>query len=129
MQKRPIEARHAANWKGYGLIYVDDFEGTKASIDLRFPLISWTLASTPHGATDKNGIVLFPESDLFDNLDYGKNRAKLAWYNIEPVLQERRNANNPIANDLEELSDPRVRAVSQEEIFPQKTPDFGQNQL
>ena len=112
-----------------GLIYVDDFEGTKASIDLRFPLISWTLASTPSGATDKNGAVLFPESGLFDNLDYGKNRAKLAWYNIEPVLQERRNSNNPLSNDLEELSDPRVRAVSQEEIFPQKTPDFGQNQL
>ena len=112
-----------------GLIYVDDFEGTRASIDLRFPLISWVLASTPKGATDKNGTVLFPESELYDNLDYGKNRAKLAWYNIEPILQERRNPNNPIANDLTELSDPRVRAVSQEEIFPQKTPDFGQNQL
>ncbi len=27
------------------------------------------------------------------------------------------------------LSDPRVRAVSQTEIFPQRTTDFGQNQL
>jgi hypothetical protein len=25
----------------------DDFEGTKSSIDLRFPLISWTMSSTP----------------------------------------------------------------------------------
>jgi cell surface protein SprA len=111
-----------------GLIYIDDFEGTKASIDLRFPLISWNLASTPKGATDRNGNILFPEADLFDNLEYGKNRAKFAWYNIEPVLQERRNPNNPI-KDLEELSDPRVRSVSQQEIFPQRTPDFGQNQL
>lgn len=111
-----------------GLVYLDDFEGTKASIDLRFPLISWNLASTPRGATDRNGNVLFPEAELFDDLEYGKNRAKLAWYNIEPILQERRNTNNPV-KDLEELSDPRVRAVSQQEIFPQRTPEFGQNQL
>ncbi|HRQ51358.1 MAG TPA: cell surface protein SprA, partial [Agriterribacter sp.] len=112
-----------------GLIYIDDFEGTRASIDLRFPLISWALASTPLGATDKDGNVLFPEAALYNNYDYGKNRAKLAWYNIEPVLQERRNANNPLQNNIEELSDPRVRAVSQSEIFPLRTPDFGLNQL
>jgi len=111
-----------------GLIYVDDFEGTRASIDLRFPLISWTLASTPKGATDAAGNILFPEAGLFDDVNYGRNRAKLAWYNIEPQLQERRNPNNPI-KDLDELSDPRVRPVSQQEIFPQRTPDFGQNQL
>ncbi len=127
-QLKPGHAPQIGKGEG-GLIYVDDFEGTKASIDLRFPLISWTLSSTPSGATDKNGTELFPEAKLSDNLAYGANRAKLAWYNIEPVLQERRNSNNPIKNDLTELSDPRVRAVSQEEIFPQKTPDFGQNQL
>jgi cell surface protein SprA len=38
------------------LIYIDDFEGTRNSIDLRFPFISWALASTPQG----NG--LFPEA-------------------------------------------------------------------
>ena len=112
-----------------GLIYIDDFEGTKASIDLRFPLISWVLASTPYGAIDRNGKILFPEAGLFDNLDYGKNRAKLAWYNIEPILQERNNPNNPLRNNLDELSDPRVRSVAQQEIFPQRTPDFGQNRL
>ncbi len=32
-----------------GQIYIDDFEGTRAGIDLRFPLISWTLASIPQG--------------------------------------------------------------------------------
>ncbi len=114
---------------GDGLIYIDDFEGTKASIDLRFPLISWTLASTPRGAKGPGGNILFPEADLFDNLDYGKNRARIAWYNIEPILQEKGNPNNPLRNDLTELSDPRVRSVSNQEIFPRSTPDFGQNQL
>ena len=106
-----------------GLIYIDDFEGTRSSIDLRFPLVNWALASTPKG----DG--LFPEADLFNDLNYGKNRAKLAWYNIEPILQEKNNSNNPLRNNLDELSDPRVRAVSQAEIFPQRTPDFGLNQL
>lgn len=112
-----------------GLIYVDDFEGTRASIDLRFPIVSWTLASTPKEATDRNGNIMFPEATLFDDLGYGRNRAKLAWYNIEPILQEKSNPNNPVRGNLTELSDPRVRSVSQQEIFPQRTPDFGQNQL
>ncbi|MFN5421968.1 MAG: cell surface protein SprA [bacterium] len=114
---------------GAGLIYLDDFEGTKASIDLRFPIVSWTLASTPFGATDKFGNIKFPEASAFDNINYGKNRAKLAWYNIEPILQEKRNQNNPVRNDIAQLSDPRVRSVGQQEIFPRRTPDFGQSQL
>ena len=81
-----------------GLIYIDDFEGTTSSIDLRFPFVSWVLASTPQG----NG--LFPEATLTNNLDYGKNRAKLAWYNIEPTLQDKSSPNNPLKNDLAALS-------------------------
>ncbi|MDB5232614.1 MAG: sprA [Chitinophagaceae bacterium] len=98
-----------------GLIYVDDFEGTRSSIDLRFPFVSWALASTPAG----NG--LFPEATLNDSLDYGKNRAKLAWYNIEPVLQDITNPNNPLRNNRNALSDFRVRRVFTNELFPQRT--------
>jgi cell surface protein SprA len=106
--------------------YIDDFEGTRSSIDLRFPLISWTLASVPQG----NG--LFPESALNNDSISGFNRAKIAWYNIEPVLQERRNANNPIRNlpnFLDEISKPETRQVLQQEIFPKKSLDFGQGLL
>lgn len=105
-----------------GQVYVDDFEGARASIDLRFPLLSWTLASVPQG----NG--LFTESSLSNDLRSGNNRGKLAWYNIEPVLQERRNANNPIT-DLNELSDPRVRQVLQKEIFPRRSTQYGEGLL
>ena len=111
-----------------GVVYIDDFEGSKSDIDLRFPPISWALASTPHGATDKDGNLLFPEADSSNSLAYGKNRARIAWYQIEPTLQDPKNLNNPI-KDKKLLSDPRVRAVSQTEIFPQRTTDFGQNQL
>lgn len=109
-----------------GVIYIDDFEGTRSSIDLRFPLISWTLASTPQRAPDRNGSDLFPEALLNDNHEYGFNRGKLAWYNIEQVLQETRNSSNPLRNNLAELSKPETRKVFQEEIFPQRTTNLGQ---
>lgn len=96
-----------------GLIYIDDFEGTRSSLDLRFPAISWTLASTP---TDR-----FPEADLRDSIDYNFNRAKLAWYNIEPTLQDKNSANNPLKKDLNALSDPRARQVYTNELFPNLT--------
>src|SRR6187431_1902375 len=112
-----------------GVIYVDDFEGTKSSIDLRFPLISWSLASTPQKAPDRNGNPLFPEATLHNDLAYGYNRAKLAWYNIEQVLQEYGNANNPLGHDADELSKPETRQVYSYEIFPNKTTDFGQSYI
>ncbi len=112
-----------------GAIYMDDFEGTRSSIDLRFPLISWTLASAPQKAIDKNNNILFPEAELNNNVEQGYNRAKLAWYQIEQQLQEARNANNPLRNNLTELSKPEVRQVYQKEIFPNRTTDFGQSIL
>ena len=102
-------------------VFIDDFEGSRNAIDMRFPLVSWGLASTPAG----NG--LFPEADGRDSLPYGYNRAKLAWYNIEPVLQDRTSADNPINKSL--LNDPRVRSVNVKDIFPQRTPDLGQGSL
>lgn len=95
-----------------GLIYIDDFEGSTSSIDLRFPFVSWSLASTPKP---------FPESDSLNSLIYNKNRAKMAWYNIEPTLQDKSSPNNPLQGNLEALSDPRVRAVYTNELFPQRT--------
>lgn len=106
--------------KGSGSqVFIDDFEGARNAIDLRFPLVSWGLASTPSGQ--------FPEASLRDSLPYGFNRAKLAWYNIEPVLQDKSSPNNPINKDL--LNDPRVRSVNVKDIFKQRTPDLGQGSL
>ncbi|MGF2413400.1 MAG: cell surface protein SprA, partial [Ferruginibacter sp.] len=102
-----------------GTSYIDDFESSKSGIDLRFPQNIWALASTPMD---------FPEATANDNIDYGKNRAKLAWYQIEQTLQQYKGQNNPIV-DRDELSDPRVRQVYQKEIFPQKTTGFGESFL
>ena len=112
-----------------GQSYIDDFEGTRSSIDLRFPLINWTLASVPQNAVDQNGNILFPEATLNNDLSSGYNRAKIAWYNIEPVLQERTNTNNPLRNNLIELSKPESRQVLNQEIFPEKTTNLGEGIL
>ena len=106
-----------------GQVYIDDFEGTRSGLDLRFPLTSWTLASIPQG----NG--LFPESAFNNDLRSGYGRAKTAWYQIEPILQEKRNSNNPLRNDLEELSKPEVRQVYQKEIFPKRSTQLGEGLL
>ena len=105
-----------------GTIYIDDFEGSTSSIDLRFPITSWALASTPQG----NG--LFPEGSLNDSLDYGFNRSKIAWYNIEPTLQDKSNTSNPV-RDYENFGDPRIATILTEQLFPQVTTEFGQAQL
>ncbi|MEJ7625332.1 MAG: cell surface protein SprA [Ferruginibacter sp.] len=112
-----------------GVIYIDDFEGSKSGIDLRFPPISWALSSVPAGATEKGSSnLLFPESGLNNDINYGKSRAKIAWYQIEQTLQQYNGSNNPITNpDL--LSDPRARLIYQKEIFPQRSTNFGESQL
>ncbi|MBS1655333.1 MAG: cell surface protein SprA, partial [Bacteroidetes bacterium] len=109
-----------------GTVYIDDFEGTRSAIDLRFPLISWTLASAPQKSPDANGNIMFPEAELNNDLSYGYNRAKLSWYNIEPVLQEKGNPSNPLGRNLAELSKPETRQVYQKELFPNKSTDYGQ---
>ncbi len=98
-----------------GLIYIDDYEATRTSIDMRFPFVAWALASTPQGNPK------FPEAGLNDSIDYNFNRAKLSWYNIEPNLQDKNSPSNPLRRNLTELSDPRVRQVFTNELFPQRT--------
>ncbi len=106
---------------GSGVVYLDDFEATRTDIDLRFPFTAWALASTP---MDR-----FKEGNLSDNLDYNKNRARLSWYTIEPTLQDRNSPNNPLSGNTSLLSDPRVRQVFTNELFPNKTTNITDVQL
>jgi len=94
---------------------IDDFEGSETSIDIR-PRQQWVLASTPMGQP-----TLFPEADYSNNLAYGFNRAKLAWYQIDPLFL-RNNSSTPshIANNPEEQNSHYVREIREQEIFPYK---------
>ena len=104
-----------------GTAYIDDFEGTKTTIDLKTRQ-SWVLASTPQ--FQKN---LFPEGDLTNSLEYGFNRAKLAFYIIDPLFL-RSNSLTPdyIKNDKNMQSNNFVREVFEKEIFPAKESPVGQ---
>jgi cell surface protein SprA len=113
-----------------GTVYLDDFEGASSSYDLKFPYNSWALASTPQDATDANGKVLFPESTMMDSLQYGYNRALLAWYTIEPSLVDG-GINMPanIKANKQLYLGHYVRLINQQQVFPKKSVDFGQGYL
>lgn len=106
-----------------GLSYIDDFESSKSSINILYPY-SWYLSSTPR----RNDPVKFKEATLSNNLDYGKNRALLSWYTIDPLFT-RSTSTTPehIKNDKNQLSDHRVREVQEQEIFPNREPIAGQS--
>jgi cell surface protein SprA len=97
-----------------GTSYIDDFEGAKSTIDLR-QVNTWYLASTPQGQFD-----MFPEAAPNTGLDYGKNRAKLAWYIIDQLFYDRYGTLRPSNVDRNELSKNSVRQVLENEVFPSK---------
>jgi len=92
--------------------FLDDFESSQTTIDIRNPN-AWRLASTPSGQLD-----LFPEASE-NSLAYGFNRARLAWYSIDPLFHndEARTPDN-IRNDKDLQSTNPVRQVLVSEVFP-----------
>ena len=102
-----------------GTTYIDDFESTKSTVDLR-TFNNWVLASTPQGQPN-----LFPEANTNVNeserkqLAYGYNRAKLAWYIIDPLFYNN-NSYTPTHLTPSDLSLPYSRAVYEPELFPYK---------
>lgn len=112
-----------------GQIFIDDFEGSQSGYDLKFPATAWALASTPKDASDSSGNILFPEADINNGLAYGTNRAKLAWYILEPTLQIPNSTGLPAGITTDDQSDQRVRLVYQAEVFKNRSTDFGQSQL
>ena len=92
--------------------YIDDFEGTKTTIDVTTPT-SWFISSVPSlnfkdDYSDKTG------------LSSGFHRSRLAWYTIDPLFTRRGSSLTPghIKGDLKQLSNHYVREVYTKEIFP-----------
>ena len=107
-----------------GSSYIDDFESSQNTIDIRSPY-SWFLASTPY---DSSSDALFPEACLSNNVDYGKNRALLSWYYVDRMFTQRNSSLAPayLRNDLEQLSSPYVREVTTREIWPNRELNYGE---
>ena len=105
-----------------GSSYLDDFEASRQLIDLK-SVIPWQLSGTPQ---------LFSESQLVDNLEYGYNRAKIAFYNIDPTFYNRTGISAlpaNLRNDKNEQSNHYVREIIEQEVFPFKEISVGQSVL
>lgn len=90
-----------------GITYIDDFENSRSFIDIK-GAFTWQLSGTPQ---------LFPEAELMDDLQYGFNRARFAFYNIDPIFYRDINL-TPKNIGSTELSNHRVREVLEQEVFP-----------
>lgn len=108
--------------------YIDDFESTKTGIDIR-QVTSWMLSSTPSMFEEsKLSSSMVDGKNMSGNIDYGKNRALLAWYNIDPLFTRKNFSLTPsyLKNDLAQQSNHYVREVYEQEIFPNKEAMVGE---
>ncbi|WP_231388244.1 cell surface protein SprA [Sphingobacterium hungaricum] len=96
-----------------GTSYIDDFENVVSYIDIKGQS-NWQISGTPR---------LFPESELVNDLSYGFNRSLLSFYNIDPIFYKNSSTNPNLSAN--ELSNHRVREVSEQEIFPYKQSQTG----
>lgn len=105
-----------------GISYVDDFEGSQSTIDLK-NYTSWHLASIPQGQS-----VMFPEASLKDDLRAGFNRSHLSWYIIDYSTFQMNTSTTPkhIAEDPSTQQHMNVAYVNKQELFPNNDPSLGE---
>jgi cell surface protein SprA len=111
----------ADRFKGESTVYVDDFEGSQTTIDMKAPL-SWTLSSVPKW---KAGAFYddFGAEEITRKADY--KRAKLSWYSIDPSIY----VQTPGGISTEDLSLNNTRRIFSNELFPNTDILVGQSQV
>lgn len=113
---------HSRRIGAAGTAYIDDFEGSKSSIDLK-TVQTWSIASTPQHQT---GPGMFPESSPGTGLSFRFNVANLAWYYVDPLFTRNNNLTPAhIRNDVNQRSNHFVREVLETEIWPNKESPTG----
>lgn len=110
---KPNSPKHA-DFRGETTTYLDDFEGAQALIDIRSSL-GWTLASPPvEFLNDRTGI------------EVGHERAKLAWYTIDPIFYTNQ---RPSGISDQDISHNATRRVFIDEVFTETDIAQGQTQV
>lgn len=119
-------AGHYENRYAGGYSYLDDFESTQSDFDLTNPF-SWNLASTP--SDDAVTSALFPEASKVNDVEYGKNRALMAWYYIDGLFTRKNSSVLPKYITKDDLSNHYVRAVQSLELFPNRQTEYNESSL
>ena len=101
---------------------IDKNESDQNTIDISSP-DAWSLASVPAD------MLRFPEASLNNDVACGKNRALLAWYNVDRLFTQRTSSNAPayIKTDMEALSYPYAREVAINEVYPGRELNYGES--
>ena len=106
---------HSRAISNAGNSYIDDFEASEIPLDLK-SFNAWMISSIPQGQEQ-----LFPESRFNNSTTSGYNRAKLAWYVIDPLfLRNGSSTPDHIKQHPDEQSSHFVREIYENEIFPNK---------
>ncbi len=113
----------ADQFNGESTIYVDDFEGSQSTIDMRSPF-SWSLASVP--VWDAESAPFYNDFGASaSDLSYGFKRAKLSWYSIDPMFY----AQTPSGLSPQDISFNATRRIYSEELYPITEIVVGQSQV
>jgi cell surface protein SprA len=113
---------HSRRIGSAGTAYIDDFEGSKSSIDLK-NVQTWFIASTPQNQLMSG---MFPEGAPGTDLAFRYNVARLAWYIIDPLFTRVSNLTpTHLRNDVNQRSNHFVREVLETEIWPNKESPTG----
>jgi cell surface protein SprA len=108
----------ADQFQGEATVYIDDFEGSQTTIDMRAPL-SWNLSSVPKWQAG----VDYPDfGSALVGLDYGHKRAKLNWYTIDPTIY----VQTPGEIGQDGISLNSTRRIFSRELFPNLELNIGQ---
>ncbi|WP_290842013.1 cell surface protein SprA [Flavobacterium sp.] len=110
----------ADRFNGESTIYIDDFEGSQTTIDLRGAL-SWFLSSTP--ANNATSPYDFFQNASTQSLQSGYRRAKLSWYSIDPIFYAQR----PAGVSQQDISYNSTRRIYSEELYPNVDIAVGQS--
>lgn len=110
----------ADQFQGESTVYVDDFEGSQTTIDMRSAL-SWSLSSVPKWQTGVDDYSDFGATQV--GLQYGYKRAKLNWYTIDPTLY----VETPGEIGQDGISLNSTRRIFSNELFPNLELAVGQS--
>ena len=112
----------ADQFNGEATIYIDDFEGSQTTIDMR-AASSWSLSSVPRVPENAVPPVTYDFGQDANDISYGYKRAKFNWYSIDPTMY----VSTPGDVGEDGISLNSTRRILSRELFPNLDLTIGQS--